>query len=71
MLMLKRLSPGKRDEDRRLTKEGKERIKTAAKGWMYIINRLDLICTSPYIRAVETAEIIAETFEYDKGNYKG
>ncbi len=58
--------PGKRDEDRRLTKQGKDRIKTASKGWMYIINRLDVICSSPYVRAMETAEIIAETFEYEK-----
>ena len=58
--------PGKRDEERKLLKEGRERIKSAAKGWMYIINKLDRICTSPYARALETAEIIAEVFEYEK-----
>lgn len=58
--------PGKRDEERRLLKEGRERIRSAAEGWMYIINRLDLICSSPYTRTVETAEIIAEVFEYEK-----
>ncbi len=58
--------PGKRDEERQLLKDGRERIKSAAGGWMYIINRLDLICSSPYVRAMETAEIIAETFEYEK-----
>ena len=58
--------PGKRDEDRRLTKQGRDRIKSAAKGWLYIVNRLDVICSSPYLRTVETAEVIAETFEYEK-----
>ncbi len=58
--------PGKKDEDRRLTKEGKERIKGAADSWIYFITRLDFICTSPYTRAVETAEIVAKSFEYDK-----
>jgi phosphohistidine phosphatase len=58
--------PGKRDEDRKLVKEGREQVKAAAGGWQYIINKLDLICSSPYKRALETAEIIAETFEYEK-----
>ncbi len=57
---------GKRDEERKLIKEGRERIKAAASGWMYIISRLDLICSSPYARAMETAELIAEIFEYEK-----
>jgi len=61
-----RTASGKRDEERSLLKEGRERIKTAAKGWLYIINKIDLICTSPYLRALETAEIIAETFDYEK-----
>jgi len=58
--------PGKKDEDRRLTKEGKERIKGAADRWIYFIAKLDFICTSPYTRAVESAEIIAKSFQYDK-----
>ncbi len=56
--------PGKKDEDRKLTKEGKERIRGVANQWFYFIKKLDLICSSPFIRAVETAEIIAECFEY-------
>lgn len=56
--------PGKKDEDRKLSKEGKERIQGVANQWFYFIKKLDLICTSPFIRAVETAEIIAKCFEY-------
>ncbi len=58
--------PGKRDEERKLLKEGREQVKAAAEGWQYIITKLDLICSSPYKRAMETAEVIAQTFEYDK-----
>jgi phosphohistidine phosphatase len=58
--------PGKRDEDRRLTREGKDRIKVVAARWIYFIGELDFICTSPYVRAVETAEIIAKAFEFEK-----
>ena len=56
--------PGKKDEERRLSKEGKERIREAAEQWFYFVKKIDLICTSPYIRAVETAEIIAQCLEY-------
>ena len=56
--------PGKKDEDRRLSKEGKERIRGAAERWFYFIKKIDSICTSPFIRAVETAEIIAKCLEY-------
>ena len=58
--------PGKRDEDRRLLQEGWESIKIAADQWIFFIKKLDIICTSPYSRAVETAEIIAQSFRYEK-----
>ncbi len=58
--------PGKKDADRKLTKEGIESTKGAADRWIYFINKLDFICASPYTRAVETAEIIARSFEYEK-----
>jgi phosphohistidine phosphatase len=61
-----KLQPGKKDSDRKLTREGKERIKKAADEWLYFIKKLDFICTSPYTRALETAEIIAKSFDYEK-----
>lgn len=57
--------PGKRDKDRRLTREGKEKLLSAANRWRHFIHRPDFICTSPYIRAVETAEIIARAYDFD------
>ena len=60
-----KIQPGKKDEDRKLSKEGKERIRGVANQWFYFIKRLDSICSSPYIRAVETAEIIGECFEFN------
>jgi len=56
--------PRMRDEDRRLTNEGRERLtaamRTAAKAGV----RPTLILTSPLVRAVETAEIAATQMEY-------
>ncbi|HSD64706.1 MAG TPA: phosphohistidine phosphatase SixA [Ignavibacteriaceae bacterium] len=60
-----KVQPGKKDEDRKLSKEGKERIRGAANQWFYFIKNVDIISSSPFIRAVETAEIIAECFEYN------
>ena len=48
-----------RDADRALTAEGKARMRRCAEGLRAIDVRLDLILTSPYRRAVETAEIVA------------
>ena len=59
-------SPGIKDKDRKLTREGKERISAAAHRWTSFTSHPDYICTSPYVRAVETAEIIADAFGYDK-----
>ena len=58
--------PGKRDEDRKLIREGKDTIQKCADQWKYFIKNMDFICTSPYARAVETAEIIAKSFEFEK-----
>jgi phosphohistidine phosphatase len=59
-----KMQAGKKDSDRRLSKDGKDRIKRVAIRWIYFMKTLDFICTSPYLRAVETAELIAECFEY-------
>jgi phosphohistidine phosphatase len=54
------------DEKRTLTAEGRERMREAAKGLRKIDVEFDLILTSPLVRAVETAEIIAAALGYDK-----
>jgi phosphohistidine phosphatase len=48
-----------RDADRALTDDGKERMRRAAEGLRAAGVRLELVLTSPYRRAVETAEIVA------------
>ena len=47
------------DEKRDLTNEGRERMREIAKGLLKLNVELDLILTSPLVRAVETAEIVA------------
>jgi phosphohistidine phosphatase len=48
-----------RDADRALTDDGKERMGRAAEGLRAAGVRLELVLTSPYRRAIETAEIVA------------
>lgn len=47
------------DEKRALTEEGRSRMREAVKGLRKLGVQLDLILTSPLVRAVETAEILA------------
>ncbi|MEK6324047.1 MAG: phosphohistidine phosphatase SixA [Acidobacteriota bacterium] len=47
------------DEKRALTEEGRNRMREAVKGLRKLGVELDLIMTSPLVRAVETAEILA------------
>ena len=46
------------DEKRALTAEGKNRMREVAKGLVKLGVEVDLILTSPLVRAVETAEIV-------------
>jgi phosphohistidine phosphatase len=51
--------PGREDADRRLTKRGRDEIAAAGR-WMAAQElRFDLIAASPFVRAQETATIIA------------
>lgn len=55
----------KSDHERELTHKGKESIKRAAEGWKKMLRPFDIIASSPLIRAVQTAEIIADVFSYN------
>jgi phosphohistidine phosphatase len=57
-------SAQKKDFDRKLTPDGEQKIKTAAEGWKLLIPNLSHIISSPLIRAVQTAEVIAKVFEF-------
>jgi phosphohistidine phosphatase len=54
------------DPERFLTDEGMEKTRDAAKGVAEIASVPDLMLTSPYLRAVQTAEIFASVLEYSK-----
>jgi phosphohistidine phosphatase len=51
---------GKPDSERPLTTDGRKRAREAAKGLAAFIETADLIATSPWTRAKETAEIAAK-----------
>jgi phosphohistidine phosphatase len=54
------------DEKRSLTEEGRSRMREVVKGLKKLGVQLDLILTSPLVRAVETAEILAGTLGMNK-----
>jgi len=57
-----RAAIGKKDFDRELTPSGRIKLKAAAVSWKNIIKGFDIIVTSPLARAIQTANVIAETF---------
>lgn len=56
---------GKPDSERRLTEEGKKKMRRAAEGWKYLINGFDYLVSSPLIRAKETADIVKNVFDFE------
>lgn len=58
---------GYKDADRPLTEEGIERMQKAARGLEHFIDPPDLIVSSPYLRAKQTAEILAVALQSRDG----
>jgi phosphohistidine phosphatase len=54
------------DPERYLTEEGTEKTKQVAKGVAEVGAVPDLMLSSPYVRAVQTAEIFAAVLEHNK-----
>jgi len=54
------------DSLRPLTGKGKKKMQRIARGLRELEAEFDLILTSPYLRAVETAKIIRKAFDLDK-----
>jgi phosphohistidine phosphatase len=54
------------DPERYLTEEGVEKTKQVAKGMAALGITADLFLTSPYVRATQTAEILASALDYTK-----
>lgn len=53
----------KKDSDRTLTPEGEQKIKIAAEGWQLLVPQFSHIFSSPLLRALQTAEIIAHVYK--------
>ncbi len=54
---------GGAEPERPLTERGIKRAKRAARGLRRVVDRIDLIATSPYNRAVQTAEIFCHALK--------
>jgi phosphohistidine phosphatase len=54
------------DPERYLTEEGVEKTKLVAKGVAALAASADLLLSSPYVRATQTAEIFAAALDYAK-----
>ena len=54
------------DPERHLTEEGVEKTEQVAKGVAALGATADLLLTSPYVRATQTAEIFASALDYAK-----
>ncbi len=52
---------GRDDSERPLTRVGRRRMRRNARGLQRVAPVIGRIASSPYVRAVETAEIVAET----------
>lgn len=54
------------DSQRALTDKGAKKMRQIAKGLRVLGAEIDLILTSPYVRAKETAEILADVYKIKK-----
>lgn len=57
-------SLSKKDFDRKLTPDGEQKIKTAAEAWKNLIPDFTHIISSPLVRAIQTAEIVAAVYKF-------
>ncbi len=55
-------APGWEDDERPLTPRGRARFRAAARGLARLVDRPDVLLTSPLVRALATAEILAGAF---------
>jgi phosphohistidine phosphatase len=53
---------GRSDTERPLTKDGRRKARAAALGLARVLDGVDLVATSPWTRAAQTAELLAEAF---------
>jgi phosphohistidine phosphatase len=58
-------SSGRDDSERPLTTAGRDKMRRASGGLRRIVPTIDLLASSPYVRAMETAELVAEAYGID------
>ncbi len=56
-------TPGTRDEERPLTTEGRSQFRAAARGIARLVDRPHALLTSPWLRAKQTAAILARAWD--------
>jgi phosphohistidine phosphatase len=56
---------GRDDRLRPLTLQGKKEMRRVAGGLATLVSKIDLLATSPLVRAVQTAEIVASQYDCD------
>ena len=56
---------GKPDDQRPLSKKGVDQMKSAVEGLKQLVPAADLIVTSPFVRAAQTADIVREAYGDD------
>lgn len=54
---------GQSDDSRPLTSAGMEEMKQIARGLRELVKKIDLLATSPLVRAVQTAEIVGDAYD--------
>jgi len=54
---------GRPDAERPVTPEGRKKMKSAARGLRAAVPSIDVLGTSPFTRARQTAEIVAEAYD--------
>ena len=64
-IAVQRGTAGYPNDDRPLTDEGKEKMRKGARGIAALLDKIDIILTSPLIRAHDTAKIAAEALAAD------
>jgi phosphohistidine phosphatase len=57
---------GHSDDERPLTDEGRRKMTLNAKGIRGAIDSIDLLATSPLVRARQTAQIVADAFKFSR-----
>lgn len=53
---------GRDDSERPLTEEGRSRMRRVCAGLRELVPSIDVLASSPYTRAVQTAEIVADRY---------